>query len=80
MCVQCIVGLRKLDTGDIWVYGARDIPGRRLGYMPQDIALYKHLSIKEMLQVKKSGPFYIKILHSNLYFHLFFSILGGYMG
>ncbi|XP_021950773.1 ABC transporter G family member 23 isoform X2 [Folsomia candida] len=48
--LSCIVGLRKLDTGDIWVYGARDIPGRRLGYMPQDIALYKHLSIKEMLQ------------------------------
>jgi ABC-type multidrug transport system ATPase subunit len=39
--LSCIVGLRKLDEGDILVCGARPgtresgIPGRRIGYMPQ---------------------------------------------
>lgn len=38
------------------MYGAKPgtresgIPGKRLGYMPQDIALYPHFSIKELLQ------------------------------
>jgi ABC-type multidrug transport system ATPase subunit len=39
--LACIVGIRKLDSGDIYVFGQRPgtpesgIPGRRVGYMPQ---------------------------------------------
>ncbi|XP_021950776.1 ABC transporter G family member 23 isoform X2 [Folsomia candida] len=53
--LSCIVGLRKLDAGDIWVYGARPgtkdsgIPGKTIGYMPQDIALYQKMKIDEIL-------------------------------
>ncbi|CAL8072809.1 unnamed protein product [Orchesella dallaii] len=54
--LSTIVGLKELDSGDIFVFGSRPgtkgsgIPGRRLGYMPQDIALYEYLTIKEILQ------------------------------
>ncbi|CAL8083324.1 unnamed protein product [Orchesella dallaii] len=54
--LSCLVGLRPLDSGEIRVYGAKPgtresgIPGKRLGYMPQDIALYPHFTIKEILQ------------------------------
>ncbi|ODM87848.1 ABC transporter G family member 23 [Orchesella cincta] len=54
--LSCLVGLRQLDSGDIRVFGAKPgtissgIPGKKLGYMPQDIALYPHFSIKEIMQ------------------------------
>ncbi|CAL8089214.1 unnamed protein product [Orchesella dallaii] len=53
--LSCIVGLRQLDSGHIHVFGKRPgsegsgIPGRRLGYMPQDISLYPHFTISEIL-------------------------------
>lgn len=39
--LSCIVGRRRLDTGEIWVLGGKPgtrgsgVPGRRVGYMPQ---------------------------------------------
>ncbi|ODM96686.1 ABC transporter G family member 20 [Orchesella cincta] len=54
--LSCVVGLRKLDDGSITVFGARPgtkqsgIPGRRVGYMPQDICLYEDFTICETLQ------------------------------
>ncbi|CAL8123145.1 unnamed protein product [Orchesella dallaii] len=54
--LNCIVGLKQWDAGDILVFNKRPgskesgIPGRRLGFMPQDTALYGPLSIKEMIE------------------------------
>lgn len=54
--LSCIVGLRHMDSGEIRVFGHKPgtresgIPGKRLGYMPQDVALYPHFTIKELLQ------------------------------
>ncbi|CAL8123136.1 unnamed protein product [Orchesella dallaii] len=54
--LNCMVGLKKWDLGEILVFNKRpgatssEIPGAKLGYMPQDIALYDQLSVKEMLQ------------------------------
>ncbi|XP_054273390.1 ABC transporter G family member 23 isoform X3 [Macrosteles quadrilineatus] len=53
--LSCIVGRRRLDTGEIWVLGGKPgtkgsgVPGRRVGYMPQEIALYGEFSIKETM-------------------------------
>ncbi|XP_067007044.2 ABC transporter G family member 23 [Anabrus simplex] len=53
--LSCIVGRRKLNAGDIWVLGGRPgtkgsgIPGPRVGYMPQETALYMEFSIEETL-------------------------------
>lgn len=54
--LRCIIGRLRLDSGFILVFGhvpgtkESGIPGKRLGYMPQDIALYKELTINENLQ------------------------------
>lgn len=51
--LSCIVGRRRLNSGEIWVLGGKPgskesgVPGPRLGYMPQEIALYSEFSIKE---------------------------------
>ncbi|KAJ9584688.1 hypothetical protein L9F63_020970 [Diploptera punctata] len=51
--LSCIVGRRNLDSGDIFVLGGRPgrkgsgVPGPKVGYMPQEIALYVDFSIKE---------------------------------
>ena len=51
--LSCIVGRRRLNSGEIWVLGGRPgskgsgVPGPRVGYMPQEIALYGEFSIKE---------------------------------
>ncbi|XP_046993217.1 ABC transporter G family member 20 [Schistocerca americana] len=53
--LSCIVGRRRLNTGEIWVLGGRPgskgsgVPGRRVGYMPQEIALFGEFSIKETM-------------------------------
>ena len=53
--LSAIVGLKKLDNGVITVFngipGNRKIgiPGRRVGYMPQETALYGEFSIIETL-------------------------------
>ena len=54
--LSCIVGVRKLDDGDIWVLGKEPgqkgsgIPGPRVGYMPQDISLVGEFSVMGALR------------------------------
>ncbi|XP_046384407.1 ABC transporter G family member 20-like [Ischnura elegans] len=51
--LSCIVGRRALDRGSVWVLGGRPgseesgIPGNRLGYMPQELALTEFFTIRE---------------------------------
>ncbi|XP_033207957.1 ABC transporter G family member 23-like [Belonocnema kinseyi] len=51
--LSCIVGRRRLNSGEIWVLGGQPgsegsgVPGPRVGYMPQEIALYGEFSIRE---------------------------------
>ncbi|XP_037950015.1 ABC transporter G family member 20-like isoform X3 [Teleopsis dalmanni] len=53
--LSCIVGRRRLDSGDIYVLGGKPgtrgsgVPGKRVGYMPQEIALYGEFSIRETM-------------------------------
>ncbi|CAF3899036.1 unnamed protein product [Rotaria sp. Silwood1] len=53
--LRCIVGRLELNQGEIIVFGKRPgthghgIPGRAVGYMPQETALYRNFSISEML-------------------------------
>ncbi|KAF5274031.1 hypothetical protein FQA39_LY01146 [Lamprigera yunnana] len=53
--LSCIVGRRRLNAGEIWVLGGKPgtkgsgVPGRRVGYMPQEIALYGEFSIRETM-------------------------------
>lgn len=53
--LTCIVGRKKMDSGEIWVLGGRPgakgsgVPGPRIGYMPQDIAQYGEFTIRETL-------------------------------
>lgn len=54
--LSCIVGRRALNTGEIWVLGGKPgtkgsgVPGARVGYMPQEIALYGEFSIEETMK------------------------------
>ncbi|XP_041985459.1 ABC transporter G family member 20 isoform X2 [Aricia agestis] len=51
--LSCIVGRRKLDSGDIWVLGGKPgepgsgVPGPRVGYMPQEIALVGEFTVRD---------------------------------
>lgn len=53
--LTCIVGRRRLNTGEIWVLGGKPgskgsgVPGKRVGYMPQEIALYGEFTIRETM-------------------------------
>ncbi|XP_025836183.1 ABC transporter G family member 20 [Agrilus planipennis] len=53
--LSCIVGRKRLNSGEIWVLGGTPgskgsgVPGPRIGYMPQEIALYGEFSIRETL-------------------------------
>ena len=53
--LSCIVGRRRLNSGEIWVLGGRPgskgsgVPGPRIGYMPQELALYGEFTIRETL-------------------------------
>ncbi|XP_012159848.1 ABC transporter G family member 23 isoform X3 [Ceratitis capitata] len=53
--LSCIVGRRRLDSGEIFVLGGKPgtrgsgVPGKRVGYMPQEIALYGEFSIRETM-------------------------------
>ncbi|PSN57701.1 hypothetical protein C0J52_00297 [Blattella germanica] len=51
--LSCIVGRKRLDSGEIWVLGGKPgtkgsgVPGPRVGYMPQETALNELFSIRE---------------------------------
>lgn len=53
--LSCIVGRRRLNSGEIWVLGGKPgskgsgVPGPRIGYMPQEIALYGEFTIRETM-------------------------------
>lgn len=54
--LNCIVGRKRLNSGEIWVLGGTPgsrgsgVPGPRIGYMPQEIALYGEFTIRETFQ------------------------------
>lgn len=49
--LSCVVGVRKLNRGEVWVLGGKPgkktsgIPGPRVGYMPQEISLVREFSV-----------------------------------
>ncbi|XP_012287640.1 ABC transporter G family member 20 [Orussus abietinus] len=53
--LSCIVGRKRLNSGEIWVLGGKPgtkgsgVPGKRVGYMPQEIALYGEFTIRETM-------------------------------
>ena len=54
--LKCIVGKLKVDSGLVHVFGEppgpkskSGVPGRRVGYMPQELALFDEFSITETL-------------------------------
>ncbi len=53
--LKCIVGKLKLDSGSVVVFGSPPgtdgvgVPGARVGYMPQELALFGEFSIEETL-------------------------------
>ncbi|CAF1127836.1 unnamed protein product, partial [Didymodactylos carnosus] len=53
--LRCLVGRLQLNNGQITVLGAipgsrgHGVPGAKVGFMPQETALYKDFNISEML-------------------------------
>uniref|UniRef100_A0A3Q0S7W9 ATP-binding cassette, sub-family H, member 1 n=1 Tax=Amphilophus citrinellus TaxID=61819 RepID=A0A3Q0S7W9_AMPCI len=53
--LKCIVGTLKISRGHITVLGkppacpGHDIPGKKVGYMPQELALYSEFTISDTL-------------------------------
>lgn len=53
--LSCIVGRRKLNSGNIYVLGGKPgeegsgVPGPRVGYMPQDIALVGEFTVRDAI-------------------------------
>ncbi|KDR16091.1 ABC transporter G family member 20-like [Zootermopsis nevadensis] len=50
--LSCIVGRKHFNSGDVWVLGGKPgtkgsgVPGPRIGYMPQDVALVGEFTVK----------------------------------
>ena len=53
--LRCLVGYNSYDTGTLSIFGTKpgdhtlEIPGRNIGYMPQEIGLYEEMTINEVL-------------------------------
>ncbi|XP_011055070.1 PREDICTED: ABC transporter G family member 20-like isoform X2 [Acromyrmex echinatior] len=53
--LSCIVGIRYLDSGEVWVLGGNPgskdsgIPGPQVGYMPQEISLIEEFTMSSAL-------------------------------
>ncbi len=66
LSMQCLAGLARPDSGHIELCGQTlfdsaakiNLPpqGRRLGYMPQDYALFPHLTLLQNVAYPRSGP------------------------
>ena len=54
--LKCIVGKLKVDSGSVVVFGQTPgtpgcgVPGSRVGYMPQELALFGEFNIAETLR------------------------------
>ena len=49
--LRCLVGYNSYDTGTLSIFGTKpgdhtlEIPGRNIGYMPQEIGLYEEMTL-----------------------------------
>lgn len=54
--LRCVVGRIEARSGSVLVFGlkpgdgAGEVPGRDVGYMPQEISIYEDFTIEETLQ------------------------------
>jgi ABC-type Fe3+/spermidine/putrescine transport system ATPase subunit len=51
MLLECLAGIRKPDSGEIWI-GGQEVTDkfpeeRHIGYLPQDFALFPNMTVKE---------------------------------
>lgn len=87
------MGRKRLNSGEIWVLGGRPgskgsgVPGPRVGYMPQEIALYGEFSIRETFiyfgwcagmntkQVNEKLDFLVKVRLLNLNFNIMYDYI-----
>lgn len=57
LLLESIIGLRKINSGTIWLDGKNSekiaIENREIGYVPQDLALFPHLSVKQNIDYSK---------------------------
>ena len=76
--LSCVVGVKKLDSGTIWVLGGKPgtegsgVPGPRVGYMPQEISLVQEFTVIGALYyfgringLKDNEIGKIKLIHKN---------------
>lgn len=53
--LSCVVGRKQFNSGDVWVLGGKPgskgsgVPGPRIGYMPQEVALVGEFTVKGAL-------------------------------
>ncbi|XP_045473581.1 ABC transporter G family member 23-like isoform X1 [Harmonia axyridis] len=53
--LSCVVGRKKFNSGDLWVLGGKPgtvgsgVPGPRVGFMPQDIALVGEFTVQDVM-------------------------------
>ncbi|XP_019756664.2 ABC transporter G family member 23 [Dendroctonus ponderosae] len=53
--LSCIVGRKSTNSGEIWVLGGRPgekgsgVPGPKIGYMPQELALVEEFTVKDAI-------------------------------
>lgn len=54
--LRCVVGRIRARSGSVLVFGFRpgdghsEVPGRDVGYMPQEISIYEDFTIEETLR------------------------------
>ncbi|MFV0443201.1 MAG: ABC transporter ATP-binding protein [Planctomycetaceae bacterium] len=51
--LEAVLGLRRISSGGVWLYGCNvtqlDPAARGIGYVPQDGALFSHLTVREQV-------------------------------